>query len=104
MDCIICLEKIVDYFNCEECHFKFCSNCSLKIGRCPQCRHIYDPEKDRVVSMEILRDYEDSFTASGEIDFQMLYILSVLYAIEKDELTSSLLYAYLMCSLFNLET
>jgi len=59
-ECIICVEKNTPT-HCEKCRFTFCVSCYARMGKCPQCRHVYNRRVDTAtrasINGELTRDY-----------------------------------------------
>ena len=54
-ECWLCLEQSVFFYKCEQCGVKFCKGCKQHMGRCPQCRKVYNEkrcEEFRQVSLQ----------------------------------------------------
>ena len=57
-ECIICAEeRLARCFYVCACKFKMCLQCFHRMGKCPQCRHVYNERLDKRISADIVNDY-----------------------------------------------
>ena len=64
-ECIICVENNPST-KCTECNFTFCVTCYAKLGRYPQCRHVYNSTVDRDIRSSITTDANIALLESEE--------------------------------------
>ena len=74
VECIICTEN-AELVSCDQCTFQFCKDCKQQMGKCPQCRFIYDSDTETRIRNEINEEYDDD----DDYEYIWYYILFICY-------------------------
>jgi acetolactate synthase regulatory subunit len=71
MTCCICYnDKLKNKTSC--CKKNICGECAEKLSTCAFCRHLLNPEKDKIIKCELIQEYSNFMSSIYEQDDEII--------------------------------